>query len=357
MNKLNKLAGLGLTSAIAAIALWLSNSPVAQHTHASALTIALLIGMLVGNTVYPRIAAHTAQGVLFSKKSLLQLGIILYGFRITFEQISQVGWAGMLIDAIVLCSTFFLAYQIGTRFFKLDSKTSILIGAGSAICGSSAILATESVVKADAAKVAVAVSTVVIFGTLAMFIYPMLFELNQHLGWLIDAQSFGMYTGSTMHDVGQVVAAGLQMDENTAAAAVITKMLRVMMLAPFLMCLSMWWDNKKANDHPHHAVQQGNVQADAQANTKNTITIPWFALMFIAVAGLNSLHILPTTITQLGLSVDTWVLAMATAGLGLATHIEAIREAGIKPLLLAAVMFAYLIVGGAIINHLIRAMF
>ncbi len=86
----------------------------------------------------------------------------------------------MLIDATVLCSTFFLAYYIGTRFFKLDSKTSILIGAGSAICGSSAILATETVVKADAAKVAVAVSTVVIFGTLAMFIYPMLFQLNYH---------------------------------------------------------------------------------------------------------------------------------------------------------------------------------
>ena len=348
MNKLNKVAGLGLTAVIAAIAIGLSSSQLAHHTHASALTIALLIGMLVGNTIYPRIAAHTAEGVVFSKKTLLQLGIILYGFKITFQQIGQVGWTGMLIDATVLCSTFFLAYYLGTRFFKLDSKTSILIGAGSAICGSSAILATETVVKADAAKVAVAVSTVVIFGTLAMFIYPMLFQLNHHLGYLVDAQSFGMFTGSTMHDVGQVVAAGMQMDENTAASAVITKMLRVMMLAPFLVCLSMWWDSKKARAH---AIQGG------QAPVKARITIPWFALLFIAVAGVNSLNILPTAVSQFGLTLDTWVLAMATAGLGLATHVKAIRQAGMKPLLLAGVMFAYLIFGGAAINHIIRAMF
>jgi len=350
MNKPNQHAvvvtGIGLTASIAAIAVSVSHTQFAQQSHASALTLALLIGMLVGNTVYPKIAAQTYEGVLFSKKTLLQLGIVLYGFRITFQQISQVGWAGMLIDAVVLCSTFFLAYQIGTRVLKLDSKTSILIGAGSAICGSSAILATESVVKADAAKVAVAVSTVVIFGTLAMFIYPLLFQLNHQLGWLVDAQSFGMYTGSTMHDVGQVVAAGMQMDDNTAASAVITKMLRVMMLAPFLVCLSLWWDSKK---------HQG--QADQQCHAKTRITIPWFALLFIALAGINSLHVLPIAVSEFCLRLDTWVLAMATAALGLATHAKAIRQAGVKPLLLAAMMFAYLIVGGALINHLIRAMY
>lgn len=344
MYKRSLLAGIVLTASIAAIAVGISHTAIAEHSHASALTVALLLGMLIGNTVYPAFASHTGEGVLFAKKSLLQLGIVLYGFRITFQQISQVGWAGMLIDGIVLCSTFFLAYQIGTRVFKLDRKTSILIGAGSAICGSSAILATESVVKADAAKVAVAVSTVVIFGTLAMFIYPLLFQLNHQLGWLVDAQSFGMYTGSTMHDVGQVVAAGMQMDDSTAASAVITKMLRVMMLAPFLVCLSLWWDRKQV---------QG--QSDQIAHRPRRITIPWFALLFIVVAGINSLHILPASVSDMGLRLDTWVLAMATAALGLATHINAIRQAGVKPLLLAAVMFLYLIVGGALINHLIRA--
>jgi len=81
MNKLNKLAGLGLTAAIAAIAIVLSSSQLAHHTHASALTIALLLGMLVGNTIYPRIAAHTAEGVVFSKKLCYSSGLFFTVLR------------------------------------------------------------------------------------------------------------------------------------------------------------------------------------------------------------------------------------------------------------------------------------
>jgi uncharacterized integral membrane protein (TIGR00698 family) len=333
------LPGLLLTACISFVAVFLSNVHFVQTSHLSALTLALVMGMVAGNTFYPRIAASSGSGVQFAKKNLLQIGIVLYGFRITFQQISEVGWAGMMIDALVLSSTFFLAYVIGTKWFGLDRQTAILIGAGSAICGSSAVLATESVLKADAAKVAVAVSTVVIFGTLAMFLYPLLFQLNHALMWLPDARSFGMFTGSTMHDVGQVVAAGLQMDDATASAAVITKMLRVMMLAPFLLGLSLWWTARK---DPAHS---GNGR----------ITIPWFALMFIAVAGLNSQNLIPAALVHGLRTLDTWVLAMATAGLGLSTHVSAVRKAGFKPMLLAGLLFAYLVFGGALINQLIRS--
>lgn len=115
----------------------------------------------------------------------------------------------------------------------------MLIGAGSSICGAAAVLATEPLLKADASIVAVAVSTVVVFGTLVILAYPWLYQLNAHMQWLSFTQeTFGIYTGSTLHEVAQVVATGHAIGLDAENAAVITKMIRVMMLAPFLLLLS-----------------------------------------------------------------------------------------------------------------------
>ena len=110
-----------------------------------------------------------------------------------------------------------------------------------------------------------------------------------------------------------------------------------MMLAPFLLVLSAWLSRCERRDG--HA---GTVRAP--------ITIPWFALGFVAVAGINSLQIIPHAALAPLVEVDNFILAMAMAALGLTTHVTAIRTAGIKPLALAAVLFAWLIVGGALIN-------
>lgn len=119
--------------------------------------------------------------------------------------------------------------------FGLDRHTSRLIGAGSSICGAAAVLATEPVVKAEASKVTVAVATVVIFGTIAIFLYPAMYPLLAH--WF-SPETYGIYIGSTMHEVAQVVAAGHAINPDAENAAVIAKMLRVMMLAPFLILLA-----------------------------------------------------------------------------------------------------------------------
>ena len=136
--------------------------------------------MIVGNTVYPRMAAVAADGVAFSKQALLRVGIVLYGLRLTFQDIANVGVAGVIIDALMLSSTFALSWWVGTRIFGLDRKTALLIGAGSSICGAAAVMATEPVVRGRAEQVTVAVSTVVVFGTLAIFLYPALYRLNAH---------------------------------------------------------------------------------------------------------------------------------------------------------------------------------
>ena len=190
------LPGLALSGALAATGIALGRIAWLQDHGFSALTLAIVLGMIVGNTVYPwapRLAVASGAGVNFSKQNLLRLGVVLYGLRLTVQDIDHVGIAGVAIDAMILGSTFALACLIGTRWLGLERKTAMLIGAGSAICGAAAVMAAEPVVKARAEQVTVAVATVVVFGTLAIFLYPALFELNRH--WALipgGANGFGI---------------------------------------------------------------------------------------------------------------------------------------------------------------------
>ncbi|WP_312924344.1 YeiH family protein [Atlantibacter hermannii] len=325
------IPGLALCAALTGLALWAGSVPAIAGAGFSALTVAILAGMIVGNTVYPKIWQHCDGGVLFAKQYLLRLGIILYGFRLTFSQIAEVGVSGIMIDILTLSSTFLLACVIGQKVFGLDRQTSWLIGAGSSICGAAAILATEPVIKAEPSKVTVAVATVVIFGTLAIFLYPMMYPLLAH--WF-SPDSYGIFIGSTMHEVAQVVAAGHAISPEAENAAVIAKMLRVMMLAPFLIFLA------------------ARVKQLAPAGSAQTgkITIPWFAVLFILVAVFNSFHLLPGALVQALITLDTVLLAMAMAALGLTTHVSALKKAGAKPLVMALILFIWMIVGGGAIN-------
>ncbi|WP_148250222.1 YeiH family protein [Raoultella terrigena] len=329
--------GLALTAVVTGAALWAGSFPAIAGAGFSALTLAILFGMVVGNTLYPKIWQPCDGGVIFAKQHLLRLGIILYGFRLTFAQIADVGVSGIAIDVLTLTSTFFIACILGQKIFGLDKHTSWLIGAGSSICGAAAILATEPVVKAEASKVTVAVATVVIFGTLAIFLYPAMYPLLAH--WFTP-EAYGIYMGSTMHEVAQVVAAGHAVSPDAENAAVIAKMLRVMMLAPFLLFLAA-------------RVKQ---LAPAGSGEKSKITIPWFAIMFILMAVFNSFHLLPKAAVDALVTLDTVLLAMAMAALGLTTHVSALKKAGAKPLLMALILFVWLIVGGGAINLAVHAL-
>lgn len=335
------IPGLLLTSILTALALWATSTPWATQLGLGTLTLAILFGIMIGNTLYPKLSSHCHAGVQFAKQYLLRLGIILYGFRLTFQQIADVGATGIIIDALTLSSTFFLAYWLGRKIFNLDTQTTMLIGAGSSICGAAAVMATEPLLKADPAKVAIAVATLVVFGTLAIFVYPWLYHLNVQFQWLaFDQKTFGIYTGSTVHEVAQVVAAGHAIGPIAENAAVISKMIRVMMLAPFLLLLSGYIRRNAAKHHP--------------TTPKSAIIIPWFAVLFIVVAGVNSFNWLPEVLVRGLIKLDSWLLAMAMASLGLTTHIQAVRQAGLKPILLAGLLFAWLVIGGAAINQLVQ---
>lgn len=327
--------GLILVLAIALAGIGLSNIPWAKTTGLSALTLAIVLGIALGNTAFPAVAPRTGTGVDYAKGMLLRAGIVLYGFRVTFQDVMGVGLAGVVIDVIVVAGVFCAATWIGTRVLKLDRDTAMLIGAGSAICGAAAVLAAEPVIRAPAHKVSVAVATVVVFGTLGMFLYPWMYP---YLG--LEAHAYGVYAGSTIHEVAQVVVAGRAVSEQAGAAAVIEKMLRVMLLAPLLLVLGAW-------------LRRGRKGA---ARDATPLTIPWFAILFVVVAGFNSLHLLSKPVVDALLMLDTLLLAMAMAALGLRTHWGSIKQAGAKPLLLAWILWVLLIGGGYLLNRAAMAL-
>ena len=332
--------GVIVTAIIAFISIWLSRVPTVASWGFGTLTLAIIIGIILGNTIYPKMSLKSHDGVQFAKQKLLRLGIILYGFNLTFQEVIGVGFPAIIIDVLIVMTTFAIAYWLGVKRLKIDEQTTILIGSGASICGAAAVMAAEPVVKAESSKIAVAISTVVIFGTIAMFLYPWLYQFNLHYQLInITPSEFGIYLGSSVHEVAQVVAASRAISDDASDAAVITKMIRVMMLAPFLLFLSSYFRQFAASD---------------STSKKSAIVIPWFAILFIVVAAFNSLHLLPERVVSALKYLDMLFLTMAMAALGLTTHIQAVRQAGSKPLLLAALLFVWLIVGGLLINLLVQ---
>ena len=296
--------------------------------------------MLVGNAARRHFLSAAAAGIGFARNNLLRIAVVLYGLRLTVRDINAVGLTGVLIDALMLGSTFALALLLGVRVFRLERTTAILIGAGSAICGAAAVLATEPVVRGKPGQVTMAVATVVLFGTLAIFVYPLLYTLSLHWGLLPQGpQAFGVYAGSTIHEVAQVFAAAHSVSNAAADTAVITKMVRVMMLAPFLLMLSLWTTRRAASVTQDSAAEAGKIH------------VPWFAFGFIGMVLFNSLALLPQPVVSAAIHLDNLLLAMAMAALGVGTQLSAIRTAGLRPLLLAALLALWLVVGGGLVNH------
>ncbi|MFQ9135325.1 MAG: YeiH family putative sulfate export transporter, partial [Haemophilus parainfluenzae] len=229
-------------------------------------------------------------------------------------------------------STFFFTALLGIRYLKMDKQLVYLTGAGCSICGAAAVMAAEPVTKAESHKVSVAIAVVVIFGTLAIFTYPFFYTWSQHL---INAHQFGIYVGSSVHEVAQVYAIGENIDPIVANTAVISKMIRVMMLAPFLLMLS--WLLTRSNG--------------VSENTSHKITIPWFAVLFIGVAIFNSFDLLPKELVNLLVEIDSFLLISAMAALGLTTQASAIKKAGLKPLILGILIYLWLVVGGFLVNY------
>ncbi len=315
------IQGLILVAFFSTIATYISNFLGGL----SPLIIGIVMGMIYANTFRHKLPKSFDTGIIFSTKTVLRGAIIFYGFRLTFQDIFQVGISGILVSTLIVTLTFIIGYFVGTKILKMDRDTTILTTAGSSICGAAAILATEPVVKGEAYKTAIAVSTVVLFGTLSMFLYPFLYKS----GFIpLSPEGMGIYIGGTLHEVAHVVGAGSAISQEVTNSAVIVKMIRVMLLAPFLIILSFWLSKK------------------ATTKEKQKITIPWFAIWFIIVAGFNSLALLPTSLIQNINTLDTFALTMAMSALGMQTNFKKFKQAGLKPIYLASILFIWLVFGG-----------
>lgn len=306
-----------------------AKTELATEYRLSPLTLAILLGILIGNSFYPKIAVNIASGIHFAKQTLLRLGIVLYGFRLTLQDIGNVGVNAVLTDAVMLISTFFITLWLGIHYLKMDKNTVYLTGAGCSICGAAAVMATGPVIKAESHQISVAVAVVVIFGTLSMLLYPVFYS---YVWNIMSPHQFGIYIGSSVHEVAQVYAAGGNISPEVADTAVISKMIRVMLLAPFLLALS--WALVKNSNNPQ----------------RNKINIPWFAVFFILVAVFNSFSLLPKDLVNLIVEIDGLLLIAAMTALGLTTHIRAIKQAGVKPLILGGLVYLWLTGGGFVLN-------
>lgn len=323
------LHGVLLMWLFSCAAFYIGSAKVFQELSFSPMIIGIILGMIYANSLRNHLPETWVPGIQFCSKKLLRLGIILYGFRLTFQQVMEVGVAGITVDAIIVTVTVIGGYYIG-RLLKMDRDLALLTSIGSGICGAAAVLGAESTIQTKPYKTAVAVATVVIFGTLSMFLYPIAYR-SGILG--LTPQEMGIYGGATLHEVAHAVGAGNAMGPEVSDVTVIVKMIRVMLLVPVLLILGFW-------------VARSAGSKAAGNKTAGKVTIPWFALGFLGVICFNSLNLLPAALVEVINYIDTFILTMAMGALGAETSIDKFKKAGPKPFLLAALLYVWLIAGG-----------
>ena len=328
--------GLLLVAGLALLVTALAQLPTCRQLSLSPMILGVVLGMILANTIRHRLPDDWSGGLQIAGKQILRAGIVFYGFRLTLSLVFLVGKEAILIDSLIVLGTFILGNFLGR----------LLISSGSAICGAAAVLATEPVVEAKPHKTVVAVATVVLFGTLSMFAYPLLYRSG--LLEALSPRGVGIYTGATVHEVAHVVGAGAAMGPETAATATITKMIRVILLAPTLLALS-------------YLLRRGR-RGSGDKGTKK-IQVPWFAFYFVGVVLLNSLlftlaegsalESLYREVTGLIEKLDTFALTMAMTAIGMDATLAKFRQSGAKAFLLASGLYVWLVFGGYLLTLLL----
>ena len=336
--------GVLLIALFSCAAFYIGSARIFTEISLSPMIIGIVLGMVYANSLRMHLPDTWVPGIQFCSKKILRLGIILYGFRLTFQDVVAVGTAGIVIDAIVVTVTIIGGYWLG-KLLRMDRDIALLTSIGSGICGAAAVLGAEATLRTKPYKTAVAVATVVIFGTLSMFLYPIAYRAG-----ILDLSpvQMGIFGGSTLHEVAHAVGAGNAMGGEIANVTVIVKMIRVMMLVPVLLVLA-WW---VAASRKSVAVAEGG-----EAAGKSKIAVPWFALGFLAVIAFNSFDLLPAAVVDVINYIDTFLLTMAMAALGAETSFDKFKKAGAKPFILAFLLYVWLLVGGWALARYVAPLF
>ncbi len=286
----------------------------------SPMILAIIAGMAFHNLIG---TPHRAKaGVTFSLRRILRLAIVLLGLQLTAEQVVEVGARGLLVIALSLTGTFLFTVWMG-RLLGVERKLTELIAAGTSICGASAVIATNTVTRAPDEDVAYAVACVTVFGSIAMFSYPLLPALLH-----LDAHAYGLWSGASIHEIAQVVAAAFQQGQQAGEFGTIAKLARVMLLAPVVITLGLL------------AARRARHGGHAHASTK--APLPWFIFGFIALVGINSIVTIPAEARAVIVTATTFLLSMALAAMGLETDFAKLKAKGLRPLTLGLLAFVFI---------------
>ena len=312
------MPGLLLTALITAAAFGLRELPDVGTF--SPLILAIVIGMVFHNAIGT--PSRAKAGVTFALRKILRFAIILLGLQLTAAQIAEVGATGIAVIALTLIATFLFTTWLG-GLLGVGKGLTQLIAAGTSICGASAVIATNTVTNAHDEDVAYAVACVTVFGSIAMFVYPLL-PARLHL----DPRAYGLWSGASIHEIAQVVAATYQDGQQAGEFGTIAKLSRVAMLAPMVIALGL--------------MASRNSRKAGVAHTSGRAPMPWFVLGFVALVGVNSVVVVPPDVKSIIVTVTTILLTMALAAMGLETDIGKLRAKGLRPLMLGAAAFLFI---------------
>ena len=317
------LKGVGLTVLIALIADLIAKAPV--FSIMGVMILSIIVGVL-WKTALP-VPADAAGGIAFSSKYLLRAGIILMGLRLNFSDIAAAGWRVIAIDLAVIVFT--LGFMMAlSKLLRVDRTLGALIAVGTAVCGAAAIAAAASTIGAKKEHTALSVATIAILGTLGTLVYVLLFPLVGP-----DPYTYGVFAGSTLHELAHVVAAGVSGGEIGGNAAILVKLGRVALLIPVVLALGMWFRRG-----------EGTEQAAAG---KKKLPIPWFVFGFLAMSFVNTIGVLPSVVTDFLIRSSVILLAAAMAGLGLGIQIRDFKKLGRNTIITAVVGYIALAGFGA----------
>jgi uncharacterized integral membrane protein (TIGR00698 family) len=303
--------GLMLTAAIAALA-FLPRA-LTGSTMLNPLVVAILLGialralMSLAGTGLP----WASRGLAFSQKRLLRLAIALLGLQISINHVAEIGLAGVAVALGCLIATFLFTQALG-RWLGVDAGLTTLIAAGTSICGASAIAAVNSATRAPDEDASYAIACITLFGTVAMLLYPLIAALLP-----LGAHGYGLWSGATLHELGQAVAAAFQGGDAAGQSGTVAKLLRVAML-PAMVLLLVW---------------RG---AGAAARTDAApAAMPWFVVGFALLMSVGNLVDIPPDLKARANDATIFLLCMGLAAMGMATDLAKVRAKGLRPLLVA----------------------
>lgn len=291
------------------------NEYLKEYINLESLTIAIIIGIIYSSLVGTQDIFK--DGVKLSLKKLLKVGIVLLGFKLNINAILKLGPQIITMVLIYVPIALVLPMILG-KLLKTNSKLSTLIGVGSCICGASAVVALTPCINADDDDSVIAVSIVSFLGTIGVLIYSVVAsgDLN-----LTEVQ-YGAWSGLTLHGVSHALAAAFALGDTAGEIGTFVKMTRVLMLVPVSLVLGYLYNKENQN----------NQKAK----------FPMYVLYFILAGAINSLGIIPPSITKILTKLSSLFILMAMTAMGLSVNFKSIVNKGIKALLIGTIMFVIL---------------